>query len=131
VSPDTTWNSCAPTWDVLLDPLLSHQTRRNPRHNAAPRIRAVSLSPKRYLLLRRMALARRALRAAATEKASVTDIAMRYGIWEHHALVVRRFLRPVEEGQRVQSSASATPKSLRNVESGQLDGKKGHPALYP
>jgi AraC-like DNA-binding protein len=40
------------------------------------------MSPKRYLLLRRMHLARRALRAAAAGEANVTDVAMRYGFWQ-------------------------------------------------
>lgn len=39
-------------------------------------------SPKRYLYLRRMTLARRALRAADTTKTSVTEVAMRLGFWE-------------------------------------------------
>jgi AraC-like DNA-binding protein len=38
--------------------------------------------PKRYLLLRRMHLARRALHAAAPDATSVTDIATRYGFWQ-------------------------------------------------
>jgi AraC-like DNA-binding protein len=40
------------------------------------------VSPKRYLLLRRMHLARRALRQAAPDTASVTDIATRHGFWQ-------------------------------------------------
>ena len=40
------------------------------------------MGPKRYLLLRRMHLARRALRAAARDATSVTDIATRYGFWQ-------------------------------------------------
>ena len=39
------------------------------------------MGPKRYLLLRRMHLARRALRQAP-DAASVTDIATRYGFWQ-------------------------------------------------
>jgi AraC-like DNA-binding protein len=40
------------------------------------------MSPKRYLLLRRMGLARRALRQANPETTSVTAIGTRYGFWE-------------------------------------------------
>ena len=40
------------------------------------------MGPKRYLLLRRMHLARRALRDAAPDATSVTDIATRYGFWQ-------------------------------------------------
>jgi AraC-like DNA-binding protein len=42
----------------------------------------LGMSPKRYPVLRRMHLARRALRAAAPEATSVTDAAMRYGFWQ-------------------------------------------------
>jgi AraC-like DNA-binding protein len=42
----------------------------------------LGMAPKRYLLLRRMNLARRALRAAAPGTVSVTDIATRFGFWE-------------------------------------------------
>jgi len=42
----------------------------------------LGMSPKRYLLLRRMHLARRALRQAAPDAASVTDIATGYGFWQ-------------------------------------------------
>ena len=39
------------------------------------------MSPKRYLLLRRMHLARRALRDGAPTAVTVTEIATRYGFW--------------------------------------------------
>jgi AraC-like DNA-binding protein len=42
----------------------------------------LGMSPKRYLLLRRMGLARRALRQANPETTSVTAIGTRYGFWE-------------------------------------------------
>jgi len=42
----------------------------------------LGMSPKRYLWLRRMNLARRALRRANAEKTSVTEIASNYGFWE-------------------------------------------------
>jgi AraC-like DNA-binding protein len=42
----------------------------------------LGMSPKRYLLLRRMHLARRALRDGAPTAATVTEIATRYGFWQ-------------------------------------------------
>jgi AraC-like DNA-binding protein len=42
----------------------------------------LGMGPKRYLLLRRMHLARRALREAAPEATTVTDIATRFGFWQ-------------------------------------------------
>jgi len=42
----------------------------------------LGMGPKRYLLLRRMHLARRALRQAASDARSVTDIATRFGFWQ-------------------------------------------------
>jgi len=42
----------------------------------------LGMSPKRYLLLRRMHLARRALRTTAPDAATVTDVATRYGFWQ-------------------------------------------------
>ena len=42
----------------------------------------LGMSPKRYLWLRRMHLARRALRRANAEKTTVTEIAFDYGFWE-------------------------------------------------
>ena len=42
----------------------------------------LGMSPKRYLWLRRMHLARRALRSADAERATVTEIASDYGFWE-------------------------------------------------
>ena len=42
----------------------------------------LGMSPKRYLLLRRMGLARRALRQAEPDATSVTAVGTRYGFWE-------------------------------------------------
>jgi AraC-like DNA-binding protein len=42
----------------------------------------LGMSPKRYLLLRRMHLARRALRDSAPAATTVTEIATRYGFWQ-------------------------------------------------
>ena len=42
----------------------------------------LGMAPKRYLLLRRMNLVRRALRDAAPDATSVTDTATRYGFWQ-------------------------------------------------
>ena len=42
----------------------------------------LGMSPKRYLLLRRMHLARRALRASSSGDTTVTEIATRFGFWQ-------------------------------------------------
>jgi transcriptional regulator GlxA family with amidase domain len=40
------------------------------------------MSPKRYLTLRRMNLARHALNDSSPDAATVTEIATRYGFWQ-------------------------------------------------
>ena len=42
----------------------------------------LGMSPKHYLWLQRMHLARRALRSADAERTTVTEIASNYGFWE-------------------------------------------------
>jgi transcriptional regulator GlxA family with amidase domain len=42
----------------------------------------LGMSPKQYLTLRRLHLARRALRDSAPGMTTVTDIATRYGFWQ-------------------------------------------------
>jgi transcriptional regulator GlxA family with amidase domain len=42
----------------------------------------LGMSPKRYLLLRRMHLARRALRDSAPAMTTVTEIATQFGFWQ-------------------------------------------------
>ena len=42
----------------------------------------MGMSPKRYLLLRRVHLARRALRYSAPDVTTVTEIATQYGFWQ-------------------------------------------------
>ena len=42
----------------------------------------LGMSPKRYLVLRRLQQARRALCGAAAGETSVTEVAMRYGFWQ-------------------------------------------------
>lgn len=42
----------------------------------------LEMGPKHYLLLRRMQMVRRALRATTPAGTTVTDVAMRYGFWE-------------------------------------------------
>jgi AraC-like DNA-binding protein len=42
----------------------------------------LGMSPKRYLTLRRMNLARRALRAATVGRTTVTEVATHYGFWQ-------------------------------------------------
>ena len=46
------------------------------------RRRILGMGPKRYLLFRRMHMARRALGERTPAEATVTEIATRYGFWQ-------------------------------------------------
>ena len=48
----------------------------------------LGMGPKRYLLLRRMHLVRRALRESSPAKATITEIATRFGFWQFGRLAV-------------------------------------------
>lgn len=48
----------------------------------------LGMGPKRYLLLRRMNMVRRALQRASLSETSVTETATRYGFWQFGRLAV-------------------------------------------
>src|SRR5262249_15350126 len=48
----------------------------------------LGMSPKHYLMLRRMNMVRRALQRASSSEITVTEIATRYGFWQFGRLAV-------------------------------------------
>jgi len=65
-----------------LHPGTLPSDRRPGAHSAAPLPRPSGSESQEILLLRRMNLAHRALRAASPSTATVTEIATRFGFWE-------------------------------------------------
>ena len=82
----------------------------------------LGLGPKRYLVLRRFHLARRALREAASDRTTVTDIATRYGFWHFGRFAgAYRSLFGESPSVTLHRQSESRRISLRKVDSAPLD----------
>jgi AraC-like DNA-binding protein len=84
------------------------------------------MSPKRYLWLRRMHLARRALQSADAERTTVTEIASNYGFWElgRFSVAYRSLF-----GESPSTALRRPPHDQKTIESGRLGTQSTKSAL--